>query len=943
MADLVLSLGQILLSTISKAKELWQNRTQNVEVLQELTHFMKDLQLNILTLQNKCISVRCSNTTTVALDALRMDLEGANAEAKTILNEGFLRSLWNANKTLEQLQRLHKRVMTSFQTKLTIATFDVTIDTKQGLDSFKESMAKVNAKLLELYSANSDPSAKRIENIVREELQKAFQPLKVALEKSNGGVEAAVSMICNTDPQTSETEKFFADVLEGLKHNNRTWYEDPITWETMCDPVKGTDGYTYDRWTFLRHASSMTRSPFLGDVQTPFHIAMDDVSVRIRLFNEFPEQEEKCTVQRASYKEEALQTAHTKPLGEALIMLNSVLMWDPQDEECCSKRDDIQQQIVANSLSDLSFAETSQQATSSRSQNHLRALEDSNYGLEEPSCVEAVLFTDKLTAAYLIYNSANVPKHVLLHANLPCPSDSYPFYYFEMIVQPPVVSYDNDPNRTNVAIGFSCTKAMGESSHDEQLPQLGMYPASCGYYSANGEICYYDKEKSQVVSIESEAFQAGDTVGAGFHSRTGNVFFTRCGQVVTFVKAAIFEHPIGTIFPFVGLQSYGAQVKLNFGHSPYKFLNEPYPTRLNRTTCDENHLVLSPNGISLKTKANRGTFRAILADKPVPVRTTLFYFEVCIENFLVLRHGCVALGFTGTDGFQQEGSPGNWKNSCGYHNNHEESFILVSQGTGLKSKTSLGRIGGWHNAAHIHYRIGAGIHYDSNEFFFVKNGVFIGAVSNTLTGKLMPALAVRNNYKMEVKFGSCVNTCLEICKPSGFKFSSRLQTLKHTAFPKDKLRFKKHLMSRGSRSESGIIAFQADNVAPFHQEDFYFELTVNNSGNCGNITIGFCHHSHFRDDMQPGGYPHSCGYHGATGMLFTGSETGQEFGPTFSKGDTVGAGISFNTNMIFFVKNGKVIESIPNEMMSCALYPVVSLGSVGDEVHFNFGKHPFLC
>lgn len=85
------------------------------------------------------------------------------------------------------------------------------IETKQGLDSFKESMLKVNDQLLELYSTNSG-SVRRIENMLREELQKALQPVMAALEKSNGGVEAMVSMIRNTDPQTSETEKFFADV-----------------------------------------------------------------------------------------------------------------------------------------------------------------------------------------------------------------------------------------------------------------------------------------------------------------------------------------------------------------------------------------------------------------------------------------------------------------------------------------------------------------------------------------------------------------------------------------------------------------------------------------------------------------------------------------------------------------------------------------------------------
>lgn len=106
----------------------------------------------------------------------------------------------------------------------------------------------------------------------------------------------------------------------------------------------------YDRWTILRNASGMARSPFIPEDQRPFHIATDDIDVRSRLFHKFPEQEEKFRAERIAYRDAALQAADVGHLGQALMMLDHVLQWAPHDTVCCSMRDQLHLLIVGNNI-----------------------------------------------------------------------------------------------------------------------------------------------------------------------------------------------------------------------------------------------------------------------------------------------------------------------------------------------------------------------------------------------------------------------------------------------------------------------------------------------------------------------------------------------------------------------------------------------------------------
>lgn len=91
------------------------------------------------------------------------------------------------------------------------------------------------------------------------------------------------------------------------------------------------------------------------------------------------------------------------------------------------------------------------------------------------------------------------------------------------------------------------------------------------------------------------------------------------------------------------------------------------------------------------------------------------------------------------------------------------------------------------------------------------------------------------------------------------------------------------------------------------QRVYYYEVTIVNDGDHGKIGVGFAHKD-FKLQRQPGWDPHSYGYHGYDGMKYSGSGQGQEYAPTFAKGDVVGAGLHLERQEIFFTKNGKFLK-----------------------------------
>ncbi|KAG5137514.1 hypothetical protein AAZX31_08G234000 [Glycine max] len=135
----------------------------------------------------------------------------------------------------------------------------------------------------------------------------------------------------------------------------------------------------------------------------------------------------------------------------------------------------------------------------------------------------------------------------------------------------------------------------------------------------------------------------------------------------------------------------------------------------------------------------------------------------------------------------------------------------------------------------------------------------------------------------------------------------------------------------------GVI--QANKPAPTKRLMYYFEIHVKDAGVKGQIAIGFTCET-FKMRRQPGWEANSCGYHGDDGLLYRGHCKGEAFGPTYTSGDVVGAGINYAAQEFFFTKNGQVVGSVYKDMKG-PLFPTIAVHSQNEEVHVNFGQKPF--
>lgn len=86
---------------------------------------------------------------------------------------------------------------------------------------------------------------------------------------------------------------------------------------------------------------------------------------------------------------------------------------------------------------------------------------------------------------------------------------------------------------------------------------------------------------------------------------------------------------------------------------------------------------------------------------------------------------------------------------------------------------------------------------------------------------------------------------------------------------------------------------------PPKQLVFYYEVTVVDAGELGKIGVGFAPRD-CKLTRQPGWEPGSYGYHGDDGMRYASSGKGEEYGPRFGAGDTVGACLHLGRGEIFF-------------------------------------------
>uniref|UniRef100_A0A0C9S914 TSA: Wollemia nobilis Ref_Wollemi_Transcript_2324_1228 transcribed RNA sequence n=1 Tax=Wollemia nobilis TaxID=56998 RepID=A0A0C9S914_9CONI len=143
------------------------------------------------------------------------------------------------------------------------------------------------------------------------------------------------------------------------------------------------------------------------------------------------------------------------------------------------------------------------------------------------------------------------------------------------------------------------------------------------------------------------------------------------------------------------------------------------------------------------------------------------------------------------------------------------------------------------------------------------------------------------------------------------------------------------------RSLSNVGAVQANCPAPVGRLLYYFEMTVHNGGERDSgASIGFTD-EHSPKNKHVGWEPNTFGYHEDDGQFYHNCGWGLPFGPTYTNGDTVGAGINNVSKDVFFTKNEEFVGSFTKDFEG-PLFPTIALHSPNEWVVVNFGQREFV-
>eukprot|EP00873_Tetraselmis_striata_P020327 jgi/Tetstr1/440591/TSEL_003075.t1 len=138
-------------------------------------------------------------------------------------------------------------------------------------------------------------------------------------------------------------------------------------------------------------------------------------------------------------------------------------------------------------------------------------------------------------------------------------------------------------------------------------------------------------------------------------------------------------------------------------------------------------------------------------------------------------------------------------------------------------------------------------------------------------------------------------------------------------------------------TDAAIIT--SDHPVPADQPIFCFEAEVVSKGAEGFIGVGFARKG-VQSNILPGWKDGSYGYHGDDGKIFGGSGRGEDYGPTFTTGDTISCIWCQVNRTISFAKNGMDLGVAFRNVSEAALYPAIGMRTKNEEVLANFGGTP---
>ncbi|KAL2632192.1 hypothetical protein R1flu_016878 [Riccia fluitans] len=320
-----------------------------------------DLEDGILRLKSYLLRVIELQEHSIKLVEKHGSLANEVKETNTFMEEALAQEkferLWIVKETRSELELQRLKIVSAFQLAFFITTLDVVLDGHKKTNNFQERMQQ-------LYSVHTSDSA-----AARTQIQDLLQSLDTRISSQNAKLQSLIRYMESGGGQSSgtestDTQKFFADVLTAVDGCNQLqdgyqleelMFDSLHTEDLMWDPVKASDGYTYDRWTIVEnddhpdpaHRSlSDGRSPFS---RAPLSILCDDVTVRQRLYTieKFRNKgvEEKSKEMREKYRAKTLKLVEEGHDGEALERLENVLKWAPDDEVCRNHQD-----VISNRL-----------------------------------------------------------------------------------------------------------------------------------------------------------------------------------------------------------------------------------------------------------------------------------------------------------------------------------------------------------------------------------------------------------------------------------------------------------------------------------------------------------------------------------------------------------------------------------------------------------------
>ena len=137
-------------------------------------------------------------------------------------------------------------------------------------------------------------------------------------------------------------------------------------------------------------------------------------------------------------------------------------------------------------------------------------------------------------------------------------------------------------------------------------------------------------------------------------------------------------------------------------------------------------------------------------------------------------------------------------------------------------------------------------------------------------------------------------------------------------------------------SQQPTTISQARNVMNDNNPD-----STSTSSDC--VAIGLSTATFHTSSKMPGWDRYSYGYHGDDGGIFhAGGVMVRRYGPTFGVGDTVGCGINYANQGIFFTLNGKFLGyGWTGIDLTDQLYPTIGIDT-RNPIELNFGSKPFV-